>query len=67
MTRIVDTTIRLLSQQPLVTTISTSRLLEVAEILDTAGFASLEVTGGGCFEAAVQRGVESPWERVRAL
>ena len=67
MTRIVDTTIRLLSQQPLVGTISTARLLEVAEILDQAGFASLEVTGGGCFEAAVQRGVESPWERVRAL
>jgi oxaloacetate decarboxylase alpha subunit len=66
-TRIVDTTIRLLSQQPLVGTMSTSRLLEVAEILDGAGFASMEVTGGGCFEAAVQRGVESPWERVRAL
>ena len=67
MTRIVDTTIRLLSQQPLVGTISTARLLEVAEILDDAGFAGLEVTGGGCFDALVQRGVESPWERLRAL
>jgi oxaloacetate decarboxylase (Na+ extruding) subunit alpha len=66
-TRIVDTTIRLLSQQPLVGTISTGRLLDVAEILDGAGFASLEVTGGGCFDALVQRGVESPWERLRAL
>ena len=27
----------------------------------------LEVTGGGCFDAAVRRGTESPWERVRAL
>jgi len=35
-TRIVDTTIRLLSQQPLVGTISTARVLEVAEILDTS-------------------------------
>ena len=67
MTRIVDTTIRLLSQQPLGARISTARVLEVAEILDGAGFAALEVTGGGCFEAAVRRGVESPWERVRAL
>ena len=67
MTRLVDTTIRLLSQQPLVGSISTARVLEVAEILDQAGFASLEVTGGGCFDAAVRRGSESPWERVRAL
>ncbi|HYX87258.1 MAG TPA: acetyl-CoA carboxylase biotin carboxyl carrier protein [Gaiellales bacterium] len=67
MTRIVDTTVRLLSQQPLAGTMSTSRLLEVAEILDGAGFESLEVSGGGCFDAAVRRAVESPWERIRAL
>jgi oxaloacetate decarboxylase (Na+ extruding) subunit alpha len=66
-TRIVDTTIRLLSQQPLTGTISTGRVLEVAEILDGAGFAALEVSGGGCFDAAVRRGVESPWERIRGL
>jgi len=66
-TRIVDTTIRLLSQQPLVGSISTARVLEVASILDSAGFGAMEVTGGGCFEAGVRRGVESPWERVRAL
>ena len=67
MTRIVDTTIRLLSQQPLVGTISTARVLEVAEILDQAGFAALEVSGGGCFDAAVQKGTESPWERIRGV
>jgi oxaloacetate decarboxylase alpha subunit len=66
-TRIVDTTLRLLSQPPLVGTLSTARVLEVAEILDGAGFGALEVTGGGCFEAAVNRGSESPWERVRAI
>ena len=32
-----------------------------------AGFAYLEVSGGGVFDAAVRRGVESPWERIRAL
>ncbi len=67
MTRIVDTTIRLLSQEPLVTTISTAGVLEIAGMLDEAGFSSLEVTGGGCFDAAVHRGLETPWERVRAL
>ena len=27
----------------------------------------LEVSGGGVFDSAVRRGVESPWERIRAL
>jgi oxaloacetate decarboxylase alpha subunit len=66
-TRIVDTTVRLLSQQPLAGAASTATVLEVAEILDGAGFAGLEVSGGGCFDAAVRRGVESPWDRIRAL
>jgi oxaloacetate decarboxylase (Na+ extruding) subunit alpha len=64
---LVDTTIRLLSQEPLAAHVPTSRLLEVVERLDAAGFAALEVSGGGCFDAAVRRGVESPWERIRAL
>jgi oxaloacetate decarboxylase alpha subunit len=41
--------------------------LELAGVLDRAGFAYLEVSGGGCFDAAVKRGLESPWERIRAL
>src|SRR5437660_12668770 len=45
----------------------TAEQLRLAEILDRVGFAYLEVSGGGCFDAAVQRGVESPWERIRAL
>ncbi|MDQ3858349.1 MAG: acetyl-CoA carboxylase biotin carboxyl carrier protein [Actinomycetota bacterium] len=67
MPALVDTTIRLLSQEPLAARVPTARLLEVASVLDGARFATLEVSGGGCFDAAVRRGVESPWERVRAL
>jgi oxaloacetate decarboxylase alpha subunit len=67
MTRLIDTTVRLLSQQPMAAAVSTARVLEIAELLDAAGFATLEVSGGGCFDAAVKRGVESPWERIRAL
>ena len=67
MAALVDTTIRLLSQEPLAGRVQTARLLEVADGLDRAGFAALEVTGGGCFDAAVRRGVESPWERIRTL
>src|SRR5438876_2505397 len=64
---LVDTTIRLLGQEPLAGRVPTSELLRLAEVLDGAGFAYLEVSGGGVFDAAVRRGVESPWERIRAL
>jgi oxaloacetate decarboxylase alpha subunit len=45
----------------------TADLLRLAELLDSVGFAYLEVSGGGVFDTAVRRGVESPWERIRAL
>jgi oxaloacetate decarboxylase alpha subunit len=64
---LVDTTIRLLGQEPLAGQMPTGDLLRLAEILDGAGFAYLEVSGGGVFDSAVHRGVESPWERIRAL
>src|SRR5438874_3301851 len=64
---LADTTIRLLGQEPLAGRIPAAEQLRLAEILDKAGFAYLEVSGGGVFDAAVKRGVESPWERIRAL
>jgi oxaloacetate decarboxylase (Na+ extruding) subunit alpha len=64
---LADTTIRLLGQEPLAGRVPVAEQLRLAEILDTAGFAYLEVSGGGCFDSAVKRGVESPWERIRAL
>ena len=67
MPRLVDTTIRLVSQEPLAGRLSTAEILDLAAILDGAGLALLEVSGGGCFDSAVRRGVESPWERIRAL
>src|SRR3954453_2625116 len=67
MPRLVDTTIRVLGQAPLAGSVPTSQLLRLAGILDGAGFAYLEVSGGGVFDTAVRRGVESPWERIRAL
>src|SRR5919199_3930882 len=67
MPALVDTTIRLLSQEPLAGRMPTAELLRLAETLDAAGFAYLEVSGGGVFDSAVRRGVDSPWERIRAL
>ena len=54
MPQIVDTTIRLLSQDPLAGKLPTGEVLRIAEILDTAGFAYLEVSGGGVFDSAVR-------------
>jgi oxaloacetate decarboxylase alpha subunit len=67
MPALIDTTVRLLSQEPLAGRVPTASLLELAELLDSAGFAALEVSGGGVFDSAVRRGVESPWERIRAI
>lgn len=67
MPKLVDTTIRLLSQEPLAGSLPTAEVLRVAEILDKAGFACLEVSGGGVFDAIVRRRVESPWERIRGI
>src|ERR687886_1650569 len=64
---LADTTVRLLGQEPLAGLLPTAEQLRIAEILDRAGLVYLEVSGGGCFESAVKRGVESPWERIRAL
>jgi oxaloacetate decarboxylase alpha subunit len=64
---LADTTIRLLGQEPLAGRVPVAEQLRLAEILDRAGFAYLEVSGGGCFDSAVKRGVESPWERIRAF
>src|SRR5919201_2164394 len=65
--KLVDTTIRLLGQEPLAGRVPTAALLRLAGILDDAGFGLLEISGGGVFDSAVRRGVESPWERIRAL
>jgi oxaloacetate decarboxylase alpha subunit len=67
MPALIDTTVRLLSQEPLAGRVPTGSILELAEVLDGAGFAALEVSGGGVFDSAVRRGVESPWERIRAI
>jgi oxaloacetate decarboxylase (Na+ extruding) subunit alpha len=67
MPKLVDTTIRLLSQEPLAGKMPTGDVLRIAEILDRAGFAYLEVSGGGVFDSGVRRAVESPWERIRAI
>ena len=47
MPALADTTVRLLGQEPLAGRIPTAEQLRIAEILDGAGFAYLEVSGSG--------------------
>ena len=63
MPTLADTTIRLLGQEPLAGRMPAAEQLRLAEILDQAGFAYLEVSGGGCFDAAVIVRAARPWFR----
>ena len=47
MPALADTTIRLLGQEPLAGRLPTAEQLRIAEILDRAGYAYLEVSGAG--------------------
>jgi oxaloacetate decarboxylase alpha subunit len=67
MPALADTTIRLLSQEPLAGRMPAAELFRLVEILDGAGFAYLEVSGGGVFDSSVRHGVETPWEHIRGL
>src|ERR671934_43548 len=67
MPALADTTIRLLGQEPLAGRIPMADQLRLAELLDGAGFAYLEVSGGGCFDTPGRRGGESPWGGIPAL
>ena len=60
MPQLVDTTIRLLSQEPLSGRIPTGEVLRIAEILDGAGFACLEVSGGGVLRESTTTTITVP-------
>ncbi len=54
MAKLADTTIRLLGQEPLAGSVPTAELLRLAEVLDRAGFAYLEVCLRGHLRRAQQ-------------
>ena len=60
MPTLADTTLRLLGQEPLAGVMPMAAQLELAEILDRAGFAYLEVSGGGCFDCGRQARSREP-------
>jgi pyruvate carboxylase subunit B len=64
---IIDTTLRDAHQSLLATRLRTRDILEIADMIDNAGFYSLEVWGGATFDAALRYLREDPWERLRLI
>ncbi|RLG82611.1 MAG: pyruvate carboxylase [Thermoprotei archaeon] len=65
--KVIDTTMRDAHQSLLATRFRTRDMLPIAEIIDKAGFYSLEVWGGATFDAAIRFLREDPWERLRLI
>ncbi len=67
MVEIIDTTMRDAHQSLLATRFRTRDMLPIADIIDEAGFYSLEVWGGATFDATIRFLREDPWERLRLI
>ncbi len=65
--KVIDTTFRDAHQSLLATRLRTEDMIPVAELMDSAGFYSMEVWGGATFDVAIRYLREDPWERVRVL
>ncbi len=64
---ITETLFRDAHQSLLATRLKIKDMLEVAELIDAAGFHSLEVWGGATFDSCLRYLDEDPWERLRTL
>ncbi|MEW5914424.1 MAG: pyruvate carboxylase subunit B [Thermodesulfobacteriota bacterium] len=65
--KIEDLTLRDGTQSLFATRMRTEDMLEVAEMMDEAGFWAMEVWGGATFDAMSRFLGEDPWERPRTL
>jgi len=65
--RITDTTLRDAHQSLWATRMRTRDILEIIDVIDNAGFYSLEVWGGATFDVCLRFLRENPWERLRLI
>lgn len=65
--RITDTTLRDAHQSLWATRMRTNDILEIMDVIDSAGFYSLEVWGGATFDVCLRFLRENPWERLRQI
>ncbi len=64
---ITDTILRDAHQSQAATRMKTSEMLPVADLLDKAGYWSLEAWGGATYDSCLRFLYEDPWERLRKL
>ncbi len=65
--RITDTTLRDAHQSLWATRMRTRDMLGILDVMDSAGFYSLEVWGGATFDVCLRYLRENPWERLRLI
>ena len=65
--KIVDTALRDGSQSLIATRLTTDEILQVAPLMDKAGYHAMEVWGGATFDSCLRFLDEDPWERLRAI
>ncbi|MGQ9662417.1 MAG: pyruvate carboxylase subunit B [Kiritimatiellia bacterium] len=65
--RITDTTLRDAHQSLWATRLRSSEIIEIIDVIDSAGYYSLEVWGGATFDACLRFLRENPWERLRQI
>ena len=65
--RITDTTLRDAHQSLWATRMRTEDILGIIDVVDSAGFYSLEVWGGATFDLCLRFLRENPWERLRQI
>jgi oxaloacetate decarboxylase alpha subunit len=65
--RITDTTLRDAHQSLWATRMRTNDIMEIIDVIDNAGYYSLEVWGGATFDVCLRFLRENPWERLRQI
>ncbi len=65
--RITDTTLRDAHQSLWATRMRTPDIMEIIDVIDSAGFYSLECWGGATFDVSMRFLRENPWERLRQI
>ncbi len=65
--RITDTTLRDAHQSLWATRMRLSDILGIIDVIDNAGYYSIEVWGGATFDVCLRFMRENPWERLRQI
>ena len=65
--RITDTSLRDAHQSLWATRLRTADILDIIDVVDNAGFYSIECWGGATFDVCLRFLRENPWERLRLI